>query len=100
MDARPDKRPGQFKSQDNRAGSTLFVVPELVPGTLEKGYDIHQGLEAPLIRMLDFAQRYTVSIPWDDFDTARAVLETTHAFRDANEAESQGIRLVLPETSL
>jgi hypothetical protein len=166
MDARPEKRPGQFKSQDNRAGSTLFVAPELVPGTLEKGFDIHQGLEAPLhraifmmflvsevhpfadgngraarimmnaelvagreqkiiiptvfrnnylsalkafsqtgngaplIRMLDFAQRYTVSIPWDDFDTARALLQATNAFHDANEAEHQGIRLVMPETHL
>lgn len=164
MDARLEKRPAQFKSQDNRAGSTLFVTPELVPGTLEKGYELHQGIEAPLhraifmmflvsevhpfvdgngraarimmnaelvagheqkiiiptvyrnnylsalkalsqtgnsaplIRTLDFAQRYTASIPWDDFDTARTILEATHAFRDANEAERQGIRLVIPDS--
>jgi len=163
MELRPEKRPGEFKIRDNRAGSTLFVNPDYVMGTLKKGFEIYQGIEsplhraifmmflvsevhpfvdgngraarimmnaelvaggeqkiiiptvyrnnylsalkaisqtgngAPLIRMLDFAQKYTTSITWNDFETARAILQSTHAFRDANEAEDLSIRLVLPE---
>ncbi len=38
-----------------------------------------------------------MAIRWDDFDTARAELQATHAFLDANEAEDKGIRLILPK---
>jgi hypothetical protein len=50
----------------------------------------------PIIRVLDFAQKYTDSIRWEDFDTARSELQHTNAFRDSTEAEDQGVRLVLP----
>jgi hypothetical protein len=163
MEMRPEKMPGHFKSKENRAGSTLFVPPELVVGTLEKGFEIYRVIELPLhraifmmflvsevhpfvdgngrvarimmnaelvaadeqkiiiptvyrdnytsalkalsqngkstpvVQALDFAQKYTASIPWNDFDVARAELQATHAFLDANEAEDRGIRLVLPK---
>jgi fido (protein-threonine AMPylation protein) len=163
MEMRQDKMPGQFKSKENRAGSTFFVAPELVLGTLERGFEIYRGLEValhraifmmflisevhpfvdgngrvarimmnaelvaqdeqriiiptvyrnnyvsalkaltqtgkstPIIQVLDFAQRYTSSIRWDSFDGARADLQSTHAFSDANEAEDRGIRLILPK---
>lgn len=162
MELRPDKKPGEFKTRENRAGSTFFVAPGLVMGTLEKGFEIYRGIEAPfhravfmmflvsevhpfvdgngraarimmnaelvaddekkiiiptvyrdnyltalkalsqggkptpLVRVLDFAQKYTSAIRWEDFDTARTDLQETNAFMDANEAEDQGIRLVLP----
>lgn len=164
MESRPDKLPGRFKVKSNRAGSTVFVAPDLVLGTLEKGYGFYEGLETPLhkavymmflisevhpfadgngrtarimmnaelvaggeqkiiipivyrnnylsalkamthnanpiplIRMLDFAQRYTQAIQWQEFDIARSILNATHAFMDANEAEEEGVRLVLPRT--
>jgi hypothetical protein len=47
--------------------------------------------------VVDFAQRYAASIRWEDFDLARADLQTTNAFMDANEAEDKGVRLVLPK---
>jgi hypothetical protein len=163
MEMRPDKKPGQFKAAGNRAGGTVFVAPDLVSGTLEKGFEVYRGLEAPLhraifmmflvsevhpfvdgngraarimmnselvadgeqkiiiptvyrdnylsalkalsqsgksaplLRVLDFAQRYTGTIRWDDFDTARAELQATHAFMDSGEAENQGLRLLLPK---
>ncbi len=53
-------------------------------------------LPDPLIRTLDFAQRYVASIDFRDFSKARLLLEETHAFMDSNEGDSQGIRLVLP----
>ena len=163
MEMRPDKMPGQFKAKENRAGSTFFVAPDLVLGTLEKGFEIYRGLEmalhraifmmflvsevhpfvdsngrlarimmnselvaqgeqkiviptvfrnnyisalkalsqngksSPIIQVLDFAQKYTASIPWEVFDTARTELQSTNAFMDSNEAEDRGIRLILPK---
>jgi Fic family protein len=38
MAGRPDKKPGEFKQVPNQAGSTLFVDPTLVIGTLTEGY--------------------------------------------------------------
>ncbi|MEA3286976.1 MAG: Fic family protein [Candidatus Marinimicrobia bacterium] len=44
MEMRPDKAPGQFKLKANRAGNTHFVEPDLVKGTLLKGWEMQQGL--------------------------------------------------------
>jgi len=38
--SRSNKRPGEWKSEPNRAGETFFVHPELVRGTLEKGFEL------------------------------------------------------------
>lgn len=157
MEARPDKSPGAFKTKVNRAGNTVFVAPDLVAGTLEKGFAFLQGLgepfqraafvmflvaevhpfadgngrtarimmnaellaageeriiiptayrtdylgalkalshnshATPLIRMLDYAQRYTQSIDWSDLDRARTMLEQTGAF-----AEGENAKLRMP----
>jgi hypothetical protein len=40
IESRSAKNPGEFKSEGNRAGNTVFVPPALVVGTLEKGYEI------------------------------------------------------------
>ena len=50
MAGRPDKRPGEFKTEANRAGQTLFVAPELVRGTLIQGYDYYRSLESAFAR--------------------------------------------------
>jgi hypothetical protein len=50
----------------------------------------------PVIRMLDFAQKFTNAIDWRDFNAARQMLEDTNAFMDANEAENKGVRLTIP----
>jgi hypothetical protein len=39
IESRHDKAPGEFKAEANRAGQTVFVQPELVIGTLIKGYE-------------------------------------------------------------
>lgn len=162
MELRPETKPGEFKAKDNRAGNTFFVAPDLVEGTLEKGFEIYRTIDpplhraifmmflvsevhpfadgngraarimmnaelvaagehkiiiptiyrnhyltalkafsqggkcAPLIRTLDFAQRYARSIRWEGFESARADLQATNAFLDANEAEDKGVRLFLP----
>src|SRR3546814_1920531 len=52
MEARPDKGPGIFKAKPNQAGMTLFVAPDLVEGTLERGYDLCQAFGDPLHRSI------------------------------------------------
>lgn len=162
MQARPDKSPGQYKVAPNRAGNTLFVAPDLVRGTLDRGFNVCRSLSAPfqravfmmflvsevhpftdgngrmarimmnaelvagreqriiiptvyranylaalkaissrtscepLIRVLDFAQRFTLSVEWTDFARAEAELKSANAFIDSAEAEKDGIRLRLP----
>jgi Fic family protein len=155
MGGRPDKNPGIFKAQANRAGSTLFVAPDLVVGTLCHGYELYKALSSPfsravfmmflvsevhpfddgngrlarimmnaelvsarewriviptiyrnnylsglkalsqskrtdaLINILDFAQKFTRSVPWNNLESARESLEQTNAFRDPGEAEER-----------
>ena len=52
MEGRPEKGPGVFKTEANRAGGTLFVAPELMEGTLAKGYEMYRGLSSPLQRAI------------------------------------------------
>ena len=47
---RPEAGPGTFKTKPNRAGSTVFVAPELVRGTLHKGLERFRALETPIAR--------------------------------------------------
>ena len=52
MEGRQDKGHGKFKTEPNRAGATQFVAPELVEGTLTKGFEIYRGLTSPLHRAI------------------------------------------------
>ena len=49
---RPDKRPGQFKNVPNQAGTTYFVLPEQVEGTLLQGFDLYRRVKAGIKRAL------------------------------------------------
>jgi fido (protein-threonine AMPylation protein) len=153
MEGRPDKQPGTFKSKGNQAGTTVFVAPGLVSGTLEKGFEFLQSLAepfhkavfmmtlvseahpfvdgngrvgrimmnaeliaagqeriiiptayrtdylgalkafsdnaqtTPLLRMLDYAQRYTHAINWSTFDGALQMLQESNAFKEDDGAK-------------
>lgn len=50
MAARPDKRPGRFKTESNRAGQTVFVAPDQVKGTLSRGFEYYRNLDTPFAR--------------------------------------------------
>ncbi len=52
LQQRPDKKPGEWKDPVNQAGSTVFVLPDLVPGTLREGFARIQALVDPLARAL------------------------------------------------
>lgn len=47
---RPEAKPGEFKEKRNRAGETHFVDPELVKGTLYKGFEYYKALPAGFAR--------------------------------------------------
>ena len=163
MEQRPDKKPGQFKQSGNRAGSTTFVAPELVEGTLKVGFELYQSLEtpfqravymmflisevppfadgngrtarimmnaelvaageeriiiptvyrsnylsalkalsqtgppAPLIRTLDFAQKWVAAVDWSTLETTEKQVEQCNAFLDPSVADEEGKRLRVPE---
>ena len=50
LGGRPESFPGRFKTIPNRVGATVFVAPDAVLGTLEKGFDIYRGLASPFHR--------------------------------------------------
>ncbi len=162
MEHRLDKRPGEFKLAENRAGSTVFVAPDLVAGTLDQGFDLYRSLEPPfqravfmmflvaevhpfadgngrtarimmnaelaaageeriviptiyranylsalkalsqtgrvepLIRMLDYAQKWTAAVDWRTVEETRRELDACNAFLDPNVADQEGKRLRMP----
>ena len=50
MGGRPEERPGEWKQTENMAGTTVFVHPDLVEGTLRKGIEIVRAVEDPFYR--------------------------------------------------
>jgi len=52
MRARPEKEPGQWKSEANQAGNTLFVLPELVPATLQRAWPLLGIMDHPMQKAL------------------------------------------------
>lgn len=52
MQGRPEERPGRYKTGVNRAGTTVFVKPDDVRGTLRAGFQLLTQLDHPLQRAL------------------------------------------------
>ena len=50
LSARENKKPGQFKDKNIRAGDTYFVDITLVRGTLVKGFEYYQSLSHPFAK--------------------------------------------------
>lgn len=162
MAGRPDMRPGEFKIRANRAGATVFVTPESVLGTLERGFELYRSLERPfdravfmhfliaevhpfvdgngrlahimmntelsiareeriiiptvfrdnyvsalkalsqnaraepLVRVLDYAQRWTAAVSWRTLEEARRELADCNAFSDTRDPKHENHRLRLP----
>lgn len=66
MSARPDMRPGQFKTRPNYAGGYRFVTPELLVGTLERGFDIFGTVYDPFQRAVAISFLIAECHPFDD----------------------------------
>ncbi len=66
FEERPDILPGEFKTKNNQAGSTIFVHPDYVKGTLQKGFELYQSLPAGLARAV-FVQFFISDVhPFND----------------------------------
>jgi len=66
MEGRPEKRPGELKQRSNRAGSTEFVAPDLVEGTLSLGFSIMDRLADPFARAAFMMFLISEVHPFDD----------------------------------
>ncbi len=80
LGGRTDKRPGEFKRVPNQAGSTTFVAPDLVEGTLRRGYEILDTLATPTQRGAFVAFLVAEVHPFDDGNgrLARAVMNAEY----------------------
>ena len=56
----------------------------------------NSGIPDPLIRVLDFAWRWTTAIDWQDVEATRRELESCNAFVNPALADEQGLRLKMP----
>lgn len=84
---RPELNPGQFKTVNNRAGSTEFVDAKLVEGTLEIGFDYYTALTSPLAKAIYMMFLISETHPFNDGNGRIArVLMNAELFR-AGEAK-------------
>jgi hypothetical protein len=76
MQARPEVEPGKFKLKSNQAGSTQFVDPLLVPGTLIQAYERSAQLANPLVKAIFLMFVVSEVHPFNDGNgrTARLVM--------------------------
>ena len=91
MEGRPDKRPGSLKQAESRAGSTVFVAPDLVAGTLAQGFDLCRSLETPFQRAVFMKFLISEVHPFSDGNgrTARIMMNVELAAADEE-------RIVMP----
>ncbi len=80
------------------AGQARIIIPTVFRNNYLSALKAltHQAKPDALIRVLDFAQKYTSLIDWSDIKKAQKTLLETYAFEDSNLAELSGNRLLLP----
>ncbi|MDR2825710.1 MAG: Fic family protein [Deltaproteobacteria bacterium] len=80
------------------AGEQRIIIPTVYRNNYLQALRAlsHNGIPNPLVRMLDFAQKYTKAVRWDNFDQTVETLTKTYAFLDPNVADDEGSRLILP----
>lgn len=91
MSVRQDKHPGEFKMIANRAGDTVFVQPELVVGTLEKGFELYQILEPGIQRAIYMMFLVAEVHPFDDGNGRIARIMMNAELTAANQS-----RIIIP----
>ncbi|MFA6576064.1 MAG: Fic family protein, partial [Nocardioides sp.] len=66
MGGRPEKRPGEFKTKDNRVGETHFVAWQQVEGTLRAGFALRESLDTAWEKAVYTAFVVAEVHPFDD----------------------------------
>jgi fido (protein-threonine AMPylation protein) len=76
MGGRPEKRPGEFKTKDNRVGETHFVAWQQVKGTLRAGFALRESLDTAWEKAVYTAFVVAEVHPFDDGNgrAARAMM--------------------------
>jgi hypothetical protein len=80
------------------AGEERIIIPTVYRGNYLVALKAltQTGIPDPLIRVLDYAWRWTATIDWQDVEGTRRELEACNAFVDSQEADEAGIRLRMP----
>jgi hypothetical protein len=89
--ARPDKRPGIFKEKPNYAGGYEFVAPDLVEGTLRRGFAVLDPLTDPFQRAVALMFLITECHPFDDGNGRMA-----RALSNAELTAGGQVRIIIP----
>ncbi len=66
LGGRPEKRPGRFKEMPNHAGNSVFVLPDLVAGTLRAGWERLAELDTAFERAVYMMFLVSEVHPFDD----------------------------------
>ena len=66
LERRPEANPGQIKTEANFAGTTQFVLPAFVRGTLQEGSKLALSLPEGLARAIYYAFLVSETHPFDD----------------------------------
>ncbi len=91
IESRKDKLPGEFKTERNRAGATWFVDPDLVVGTLLKGYEFIMSAATPANRAALAAFVVSEVHPFSDGNGRTARVAMNHFLSNA-----ELIRITVP----
>ncbi len=66
LERRPEARPGELKTEANFAGSTQFVLPGFVRGTLQEGSQLAMSVPEGLARAIFYAFLVSETHPFED----------------------------------
>jgi len=91
MEKRPERNPGQFKMETNRAGGTEFVAPQFVRGTLIEGSLLARSIPEGLARAIYYAFLVSEVHPFDDGNGRLSRLVMNAELSRAGEA-----RIIIP----
>ena len=81
-----------------RVGEQRIVIPTVYRGNYLAALRAlsHHHVAEPLIRTLDYAQRWTSAIEWKSLADATRLLASCNAFLESDAAEQEGLRLRMP----